>query len=72
MFHRIKSEIAYRLRTLFRRAEVERELEAELQFHLEREVAMRMKAGEARANAERIARAEFGGVERIKGTATPI
>ncbi len=66
MFHRIKSEIAYRLRTLFRRAEVERELEAELQFHLEREVAMRMKAGEARANAERIARAEFGGVERIK------
>ncbi|MBX7187031.1 MAG: ADOP family duplicated permease [Vicinamibacteria bacterium] len=66
MFHRIKSEIAYRLRTLFRRTEVEAELEAELQFHLERDVAKLMKEGLPRAEAERLARAEFGGLERIR------
>jgi putative ABC transport system permease protein len=66
MIHRIKNEIAYRLRTLFRRAEVERELDAELQFHLDREIAKRMKEGLSRAEAERLARRDFGGVERIK------
>jgi putative ABC transport system permease protein len=66
MINRIRNEIVYRLRTLFRRAEVERELDAELQFHLDRDVAKRMNEGLSRAEAERRARAEFGGVERIK------
>jgi putative ABC transport system permease protein len=66
MLNRIQSEIAYRLRTLFRRGEVERELDAELRFHLDREIAKLVGEGLPRAEAERRARAEFGGVERIK------
>jgi len=46
------SELRYRLRALFRRKEMERDLADELQFHLDRLPSQ--------------ARAEFGGVEQVK------
>src|SRR5215813_9998570 len=55
-----------RLRSLFRRAQVERELDEELQYHLERRIeehlAKGMTAGEARNAALRA----MGGVEQRK------
>lgn len=50
------SELRYRLRALFRRDDMERELAQELQFHLDRQAETR----------PRDARAGFGGVEQIK------
>ena len=50
------SDLKYRLRALFRRDAMERELADELRFHLDREQ-------EARGSA---ARAQFGGVEQTK------
>ena len=66
MIARIWSEVAYRLRSIFRRGEVERELDAELQFHIERETARLVSDGVDPAEAERRARGAFGGLERIK------
>src|SRR5687768_15863073 len=60
------SDLRYRLRALFRRSAVERELDEELRFHLEREAEKHMGAGMAAGEAARRARLEFGGVERIK------
>ena len=60
------SDLKFRLRALFRRDVMERELDAELHFHLEREIEKRMRGGMSRADAERAARIAFGGVERIK------
>jgi len=54
------------LRALFRRAEVERELDDELRFHLERETEKYVRQGMTRAEAERRAKQAFGGLERIK------
>jgi predicted permease len=45
---------------------MERELEAELRFHLERETEKLMHTGMSRDDATRQARLAFGGVERIK------
>ncbi|HSA57509.1 MAG TPA: permease prefix domain 1-containing protein, partial [Gemmatimonadaceae bacterium] len=66
MLNRILSELRYRLRALFDRGAVERELDAELRFHLEREAEKHVKAGMPRHEAERRARAEFGGIAGIK------
>jgi putative ABC transport system permease protein len=60
------SEIRFRLRALFGRAAMERELDAELRFHVEREAEKLMRDGLSRADAERQARLSFGGMERIK------
>src|SRR5215217_3089135 len=60
------SDVRYRLRALFRRAEMERELEEELRFHLEREAEKLLQAGVAPEEATRRARVAFGGVERVK------
>jgi putative ABC transport system permease protein len=51
-----------RLRALFNRTAVERELEDELRFHIEQY----MKAGLDRAEAVRRARLAFGGLDQIK------
>jgi predicted permease len=56
----------HRLRALLRRGTVDREIEAELQFHLEREIEKRIAAGVARDEAQRQARLTLGGVEQIK------
>jgi putative ABC transport system permease protein len=58
--------VPLRLRSLFRRSQVERELDEELQYHLERQIqeytAGGMQPGEARTQALRA----LGGVERRK------
>src|SRR5690242_2452711 len=60
------SELLFRLRALFRRDAMERELDDELRFHLERETEKLMRLGLSRDDATRQARLTFGGIERIK------
>jgi len=63
---RILFKLKKRLRALFRKDDLERELDDELRFHLEKEfeqnLARGMNADEARATALR----SFGGVEQVK------
>ena len=49
-----------------RRDEVEAAMDAEMRDHLEREIADRIARGVDRAEATRLARRDFGGVERFK------
>ena len=60
------SEVRYRLRALFRRRAMERELDEELRFHLEHEAKKLEASGLSPNEAIRQARLAFGGVERIK------
>jgi predicted permease len=55
-----------RLRSLFRRRQVEQELSDELADHLERDVAERIRHGATPADARREALVAFGGVELQK------
>jgi predicted permease len=55
-----------RLRSLLRRGTVEREMERELRFHLEREAAQNVSRGMARATAEAAAVRRLGGVAQIQ------
>jgi predicted permease len=66
MLHRFLSEVRYRVRALIRRGSVERELDLELRFHVEKETEKLLAAGVPRGEAERRARLAFGGIERIK------
>ena len=63
------SDLRFRLRALFDRRAMERELDDELRFHLERETEKNVRLGMTRPEAERKARLEFGGLERIKDDA---
>src|SRR5215467_8870555 len=54
------------LRSLFRRERVERELNAELQFHLEQEMAERMAAGDTVADVRAAALRSLGSVAHAK------
>jgi hypothetical protein len=60
------SDILIRLRALFRRDAVEGELDDELRFHFEQQVAKYVQSGLPREEARRRARLEFGGAEQIK------
>jgi putative ABC transport system permease protein len=60
------SDVRYRLRAIFRRADVERELDDELRFHIEHATEKQVRAGVSRDEAARRARLEFGGVENVK------
>lgn len=51
---------------LFRRARDERQLDAELRFHLDQQVANYVASGMTPAEARRRARLEFGGLEQVK------
>jgi len=62
----LASDLRFRWRALFRRAEVERELNDELRFHLEREAAKLERRGLSAPEAARRARLELGGVDRVK------
>jgi putative ABC transport system permease protein len=62
------SDLRYRLRALFRRNAVERELDAELRDHLERETEKLQRTGLPREEARRRARLAFGGLEQTKET----
>lgn len=53
-------------RRLFRRARTERQLDAELRFHLEQQIAEYITAGASPEEARRRARLEFGGLEQMK------
>ena len=62
--------ILYRLRALvrwlFRRDEIERALDTDLEDYIERSAAEKMRAGMTEAAARRAARIELGGVEQTK------
>jgi putative ABC transport system permease protein len=62
----ITSDVKYRIRALLRRGELERELDEELGFHVEREAEKRRAEGVPAEEALRQARVAFGGVEQIK------
>jgi predicted permease len=55
-----------RLRSLFRRAQVERELDEELQYHLERQIGEHLAKGMTPEEARHAALRAMGGVERRK------
>lgn len=69
MLDRLASELRYRFRALFRQNTVERELDEELRFHLERDIEQRVRSGTPRAEAARLARVALGGVAQVKGEA---
>jgi hypothetical protein len=64
MLHDLWSDFRYRLRALLRRDVIERELDEELRFHIEREAEQYIRAGAEPNDAMRRARLAFGGVER--------
>jgi predicted permease len=62
----LASLLRRRLRALFRRSIVEREMNNELAFHFELEKQERMRAGASSAEAHRAAIHAFGGVDQVK------
>jgi len=60
------SDVRFRFRAIFHRAELERELDDELRFHLEHEAAKLERRGVPSDEALRRARLTFGGVDRVK------
>ncbi len=59
-------DLRYRLRALLRRDTVERELEEELQYHVEHQAAIYRERGLSPEEALRRARVAFGGVDSAK------
>jgi len=60
------SDLLIRLRSVFRRDEVESELDEELRFHFEKQVDKYVASGVERPEALRRARLELGGHEQLK------
>ena len=60
------TDIAVRLRSLFRRTTVEMELDDELRFHFEQQVEKYVKSGLSHEKALRRARLEFGTLDNVK------
>lgn len=60
------SDLRYRLRALFRRSRVERELDDELRFHLERQRDKYIASGMPARDAARRVRIDFGTTDAIK------
>ena len=60
------SDLYIRLRSLFRRAKAEEELDDELRFHQEQQAEKYMRAGLSREEALRQVRLDFGGLEQVK------
>src|SRR5437588_360714 len=60
------NDLLLRLRSLFRRKNVEAELDNELRFHFEQQVAKFIQSGLPLQEAKRRARLEFGGMEQLK------
>jgi putative ABC transport system permease protein len=59
-------EIFHRLRASLRRGKTEREMDAEMRFHLEMETAENIRRGMSEEEARRAALRSFGGVEQVK------
>jgi putative ABC transport system permease protein len=60
------SDLLFRLRALFRRRAVEKEMDEELRSHFENQVEKLVASGLPREEATRRARLEFGGYEQVK------
>src|SRR5215467_16124227 len=60
------NKLRLRIRALFFKPKMEDELQAELQFHLEREVEENITRGMTLEDARYAAIRSFGGVERVK------
>ncbi|HWP42569.1 MAG TPA: ABC transporter permease [Blastocatellia bacterium] len=60
------NRLRLRLRALFRKGEMERELDEELRFHLEKEVEQNLARGMGPEEARLAALRSFGGVEQVK------
>ncbi|MEP7345340.1 MAG: permease prefix domain 1-containing protein, partial [Gemmatimonadaceae bacterium] len=58
--------VRLRLRALLQRNVVEKELDEEIRYHLEREIEKNLRSGLSPVEARRRAMALFGGVERVK------
>lgn len=61
---RIFFKLKLRLRALFRKDELERELDDELRFHLEKEIEQNIARGMSREEARLAALRSFGGSNR--------
>ncbi|MGH9937368.1 MAG: permease prefix domain 1-containing protein, partial [Blastocatellia bacterium] len=59
-------KLFHRLRASLRRGKIEREMDRELQFHLEMETAEKIRRGMSEEEARRAALLSFGGVEQTK------
>jgi hypothetical protein len=59
-------DLRIRLRALFRRDAMEREMEDELRFHLDHQVEKYVAEGMSETEARRRARQQFGGVAQVK------
>jgi len=59
-------DVKFRMRSLFRRAAMETEMDEELREHFERQVEKLMASGLPLEEAKRRARLEFGGYEQLK------
>lgn len=60
------SDLRIRLRSVFRRARVEQELDDEIRFHVEQQAEKYMRAGRSKEEALRQVRLEFGGIEQVR------
>ena len=60
------NKLAHSIRSLFRREQIETELDSELRFHLESQIESNIRAGMSPEEARRSAMREFGGVELAK------
>ena len=58
--------LRFRLRALFRGAQLDREMDDEMRFHLEMEARENVAAGAAAHEAHRRAAIAFGGRERVR------
>ncbi len=59
-------KLLHRLRSQLRRTKIEREMDAELRFHLEMETKENIRRGMSEEEAQRAARRSFGGVAQVK------
>lgn len=66
MLRELCSDLYYRLRGILRRASVEKELDDELRYHLERETERLTQSGMPAVEARRRAVIAFGGIEQMK------
>src|SRR5689334_23683104 len=63
---RVLDQVRLRLRSLFRRARVERELDAELRFHLDQQIEENLVAGMPPHEARAAALRTIGGVTQFQ------
>jgi len=60
------NDLLHRLRSLFRRDRIDRELDDEMRFHLDQQIAAYIGQGLTRDESVRRARIEFGGLTQIR------